>query len=1408
MIRVCVSSVGLLLTTGAIGETFRNAGFELAFDGNTGALVSLAFRGAKLFEAPRGSLSLDVRIGNRWLCGEGKLKPKLLASQWDSDAGRLVLRRKIGSWEAEEIFTFDVKSARIGRSLRLVFKGRGEKKIRHTMFCWPGLDISWDEGICWVPRGPGLKAKLGELHKLGGGYAIVQVAPNCSLLFTNDFRKETAWVAVLKKSKGKAKVDHGFSTLGFVEPGEVHEIGTAYLTVVEGDAEKALKAIWDWCDEIGMRVPADRPDWLYDSVLYSFHPGGAIGSNCLDLGGFEAARTQLLPHLKRLGLSHIWMLPLEEPSIYNPRDYYRFQQGLGAPEDFKRLVDKAHTLGMRVFIDIVPHGGTPLHGKYRGNPPDMLAYTEDGKTFDYWCFDFRHKGWQKYIARVAEHYVKTYGIDGYRIDAVHGSRTPNWNHKGKFAPMSSPYPRASLSVREGGLQMIRAIRGAVKRFKPDGAVLGEVEGAAYAAEADVVYDFATCYRFTHIRQKSPAEFAEYLRQWLHEQKYTDPRGALRLRYTESHDTVRSQGIYGVSLMRAFWAICCWLDGVPMLYHEQEIGHEAFVERVIAIRRLLPELERGETFFDIVKSETPGVFAFLRSDGKSASVVVANLNPEPVEAALSIPSGEIPPKGAKRWFIWNAMHDEWLPRSGTGLRHLKIRLDAHEATVLALRPKRMRMSLARGPEWKPAAARRKKVSISETEREVVVRAPAYSLTVDKATGLPATLFDAAGRALIEGSDFAFALPSAVKVAGADVAWRREDKAVVVESKIRLGPPKGKAVAPSVHLTFRCVPSHLVLESKLEGVETLQRAMLVLKLGKFDRWQVNSGEGLLDGWVVTRHTSGRRGTHGIYWRPQGTDVFWQSQMTPLDLTDGFVRLWKGGGEGVEFRFPNLLGDRLDNAMLLDKFAGKFGPHLALAWADEIPARAPNGADKAFKVAILPTPKAKVEPDTSLPKGVKVRHESLDWVVETDYYRVVLRRTGGTIRELWALKPKPRKLLDWCDLYSDKGFTPPKHERAHAYFGASWDGETGVRVWRDGDAVRMRFSGRLRGLHRFNLVHPGLWFYLDYTFTDAPGFRLTYGVRTDSGLANPDAFLALAMTNPEAARYKFSRAGRMLKQGYARTGKRRSGQTIGGKQPDEVILSDAGGREILALRNIETTAPFRNVFLHRPRFYLCWLDGPGSEIPARQWIETSMILALSKTRLSLPKPAWIGDVTHAESVIASPSFEASGLVSLRTGKDIGSGLPPALAPSWTIPRHGSITSEHAHTGLTCGKVEHRHTHTRCWCLFTQALPITFFRPGSTVRFGAWVKGEGIKRGEFSWKRGTVRLCIRTSSGKTRFIEVDDADSLVGTFDWRKVERTAKIPDQTVSIQFQAGLNGAPDGAIWIDDVFAEVVTEPRKK
>ena len=279
--------------------TVGRMGLLLAIDSETGDMLSLSYRGEEILRSGPGEVSLDFLVNHKWP-RRGHVS-RLASWHWDEREGILTIRRRIGDWEAEEVYKFWAEKPRIERLLRLKFLGQGEQKIRRVLMGWPGVDISWAKGVCWVPRGPGLRAKFSELQKLGGGYVIMQIAPHLSLLFTNEPRREPTWIVVERGRGRRAKICQVFEALGFVYPWETHEIGPCYLTVVEGDAKRALEAIWEWFLDVGLKVPEDRPGWVYNSVLYSFHPGGTIGSNCLDLGASMRQGANFCPSSTGLG---------------------------------------------------------------------------------------------------------------------------------------------------------------------------------------------------------------------------------------------------------------------------------------------------------------------------------------------------------------------------------------------------------------------------------------------------------------------------------------------------------------------------------------------------------------------------------------------------------------------------------------------------------------------------------------------------------------------------------------------------------------------------------------------------------------------------------------------------------------------------------------------------------------------------------------------------------------------------------------------------------------------------------------------------------------------------------------------------------------------------------------------------
>jgi len=99
------------------------------------------------------------------------------------------------------------------------------------------------------------------------------------------------------------------------------------------------------------------PSWLKDGVVYEVFP-----RNFSPEGNFNGV-TARLDELKELGVNVVWLMPIHPigqkmkkgtiGSPYAVKDYYGINSDYGTEADLKRLVREAHSLGMKVIIDIV-----------------------------------------------------------------------------------------------------------------------------------------------------------------------------------------------------------------------------------------------------------------------------------------------------------------------------------------------------------------------------------------------------------------------------------------------------------------------------------------------------------------------------------------------------------------------------------------------------------------------------------------------------------------------------------------------------------------------------------------------------------------------------------------------------------------------------------------------------------------------------------------------------------------------------------------------------------------------------------------------------------------------------------------------------------------------------------------------
>ena len=188
---------------------------------------------------------------------------------------------------------------------------------------------------------------------------------------------------------------------------------------VHGPSEVVDPAAYDW-----VHVDWRGRPW-HEAVVYELHVGTFTPE-----GRFESAIARL-PELAALGITAIQVMPLADFSGTRGWGYdgvlpFAPEASYGPPEDFKRLVDSAHGLGLMVLLDVVYNHFGP-----------------DGNYLSAWCPEFfdaaEHTPWgpalnfgaptvRRFFVENALYWVEEFGVDGLRLDAIHAIRDSSAQH--------------------------------------------------------------------------------------------------------------------------------------------------------------------------------------------------------------------------------------------------------------------------------------------------------------------------------------------------------------------------------------------------------------------------------------------------------------------------------------------------------------------------------------------------------------------------------------------------------------------------------------------------------------------------------------------------------------------------------------------------------------------------------------------------------------------------------------------------------------------------------------------------------------------------------------------------------------------------------------------------------------------
>ena len=100
----------------------------------------------------------------------------------------------------------------------------------------------------------------------------------------------------------------------------------------------------------------EQPEWLKKANIYHIYPSTFMDSDGNGIGDLEGIRSKL-DYIKSVGFNCIWMSPCFvsawEDGGYDILDFYKVDPRFGTNDDLKRLIDDAHSKGIKVLLDLV-----------------------------------------------------------------------------------------------------------------------------------------------------------------------------------------------------------------------------------------------------------------------------------------------------------------------------------------------------------------------------------------------------------------------------------------------------------------------------------------------------------------------------------------------------------------------------------------------------------------------------------------------------------------------------------------------------------------------------------------------------------------------------------------------------------------------------------------------------------------------------------------------------------------------------------------------------------------------------------------------------------------------------------------------------------------------------------------------
>ena len=349
-------------------------------------------------------------------------------------------------------------------------------------------------------------------------------------------------------------------------------------------------------------------DWdeavIYFAVTDRFFDGDASNNDAYGVGDYNTGKkggssyhggdfaglNQKLDYLKDLGVNTIWITPIVENITedqhdketdtatygyhgYWASDFTKLNRHLGTEQQFKTLLDAAHSKGMKIMVDVVlNHAGYGTEKYFNsilkdadGNSISMIRDSDNtisgddkyDSLSDLPDFVTENKAVTDQLVTWQTEWMSKYSIDYYRVDTVKHVETTTWE----------------------------AFKNSLTKVNPDFKMIGEYSGAGYANNAgelgtgsmDALLDFD----FNDFAQKFVTGDISGVESSLQKRNGAINNTATMGSFLSSHDedslqyklvnesNLSDEEAY--NLMKVAATLQITAKGQPVIYYGEEIG---------------------------------------------------------------------------------------------------------------------------------------------------------------------------------------------------------------------------------------------------------------------------------------------------------------------------------------------------------------------------------------------------------------------------------------------------------------------------------------------------------------------------------------------------------------------------------------------------------------------------------------------------------------------------------------------------------------------------------------------------------------------------------------------------------------------------------------------------------------------